>query len=925
MAISPSAPQDHLRATIRFLGGLLGETIIEQEGRALFELEEEIRGLAKAWRAGDSSVREQIVAISNALIAEPSRMKAVLKAFTTYFQLVNLAEEQQRVRTLRERRRVASESGAPLPETIAQAVRRLHDEGVTADDMAALLRNLTISPVITAHPTEAKRRTILVKLKSIAAALDELNEPGLLPAERAAITDRIREEIVVLWQSDETRDRRPTVLDEVRNALYFFEATLFRLLPRIYRELERAVEEYYPGLGATIGPVLRYGTWVGGDRDGNPNVTVDITEEAIREQKEAILRQYNVVVDELYNQLSPATTRVGFSTALLSSITRDFSLVPAGELEVLERFRMEPYRQKLIMMFRRLRATRAENEQPWKSATHNPRAYHSAAEFMADLRLIEESLLANKGERLARGHLADLIRLVEVFGFHLASMDLRQHSDRLSEAMAEVLARVRLASDYEALDEEKKRELLSREIESPRPLTARLDFSPDTNETLSLFRLIATARAAAGDDVIQTFVISMTRDASNVLEVLLLASDAGLFGTIDVTPLFETIDDLKRAPVIMEALLRNPIYREHLALRDNRQQIMIGYSDSNKDGGYLQANWGLYQAQKQLARVCDECGVHLMLFHGRGGSLGRGGGPANRAILAQPPESLHGRIKLTEQGEVVSSRYENPEIAHRHLEQLVNAVLLTSGRRPEYPNHGRWSAVMDELSALAFKRYRRLVERPEFITFFHDGTPIDQIDLLNIGSRPSRRSKTASIEHLRAIPWVFAWTQSRVALPSWYGVGSALEEWVNGAGSAGEAADRLAMLREMYREWPFFRVVIDNVQLGLARADIQIASLYAGLTDARTRAAVFTDVEEEYARTERIVLQVCELNELLAREEWLQHSIRVRNPYVDPLNYIQVALLRQLRQKNDLETEAQLRDGVLLSVNGIAAGLQNTG
>lgn len=935
MFSASAEPQDQLRATIRFLGKLLGETIIEQEGRALFDLEETIRGMAKAWRAGDPNVRERIVAVTSELITEPARVRAVLKAFTTYFQLVNLAEEQQRVRILRERRRTADEAGGVMTETIEQAVRRLRDEGVSGQEMRVLLANLTISPVITAHPTEAKRRTILVKVKSIAAALDDLNQPGLLPSERRAITERIREEIVLLWQSDETRDRRPTVLDEVRNALYFFEATLFRLVPRIYRELERAVEENYPGLHVGVGPVLRYGSWVGGDRDGNPNVTVTVTEEAIREQKESILRHYNVLVDELYHQLSPATTRVGFSGALLASLARDLALVPEHEREVLDRFRMEPYRQKLILVFRRLRATRTENEVPWASVTRNPRAYHSAGEFLADLRLIEESLLANRGERIARGRLADLIRSVEVFGFHLATLDLRQHSARHRSAMAEILARVKLTDDYAALAEHAKVALLSREIASPRPLTARLDFGEETNETVALFRLVPLARSEAGDEAIQCYVISMTTGASNVLEVLLFARDAGLFGALDVTPLFETIDDLRNAPGIMDSLFRNEVYRRHLALRGNQQQIMIGYSDSNKDGGFLRANWMLYQAQGALARVCDEHGVRLTLFHGRGGSLGRGGGPANRAILAQPPESLHGRIKLTEQGEVVSGRYENPEIAHRHLEQLVNAVLLTSGRRPHFPHLAAWSAVMDELSQMAFVFYRALVERPAFIRYFHLATPIDQIDLLNIGSRPSRRKATESIADLRAIPWVFAWTQSRVALPSWYGVGSALEQWVAGdepsrlaeshIAESRMAAPRMAMLREMYRDWPFFRVILDNVQAGLARADIQIASLYAGLADEATRNEIFATIEGEFHRTQNMVLQVCELPELLGREEWLQRSIRVRNPYVDPLNYVQVALLHRLRERNDLETEAQLRDGVLLSVNGIAAGLQNTG
>ena len=921
MAQAPPEPQDQLRATIRFLGNLLGEAIIEQEGRAIYDREEEIRALAKEWRSGDARVREQIVTITSALIEEPEEALAVLKAFTTYFQLVNLAEEQQRVRIIRERRRAAEESGVPMAETITQAVRRLHSEGLSAAEVRTLLDDLLIMPVITAHPTEAKRRTILAKLNSIAAALDELQRTSRLPSERDEIIEKIRAEIVVLWQSDETRDRRPTVLDEVRNALYFYETTLFRLIPRIYGELERALAESFPGEEFAIGPVLRYGSWVGGDRDGNPNVTVDVTEETIREQKEAILRWYNVLVDEVYNFLSPATTRVGFSPALTESITQDFKLVPESEHEVLDRFRMEPYRQKLIMMFRRLRATRAENERPWRATVPNARAYHTPAEFLHDLRLIEESLLQNKGERLARGRLAELVRSVQVFGFHLATLDLRQHSARHRAAMAEVLERIKLASNYESMTEAARVALLSREIANPRPLTARLDFSPETNETVALFRLIPRARQEAGDEIIQTYIISMTTGASNILEVLLFARDAGLLGALDVTPLFETIEDLTNAPQIMASLFTNDVYRRHLAERGHHQQIMIGYSDSNKDGGYLRANWMLFKAQQSLAAVCEQHAVKLTLFHGRGGSLGRGGGPTNRAILAQPPESLHGRIKLTEQGEVVSGRYENPDIAHRHLEQLVNAVLLTTGRRPRFPQQEEWSAIMEELSQRAFVAYRDLVERPAFIRFFHQATPIDHIDQLNIGSRPSRRKSTESIADLRAIPWVFAWTQSRVNLPSWYGVGSAVKQWL----AAGDQAARMAQLQEMYTTWPFFRTVIDNVQMGLAKADIAIASLYAQLTDAATRDLIYADLAAEFDRSVRAVLEIAQAPELLEKEPVLRRSIKVRNPYVDPLNYIQVALLQRLAEVQDGATAQQLRAAVLLSVNGIAAGLQNTG
>ena len=923
-------PQERLRYWIRTLGNLLGETIIEQEGQEVFALEEEIRALSKAWRAGDGLAQGSIAARVSLLVEDLPRTLAVLKAFTTYFQLVNLAEERQRVHILRQRAAEAHERAVPMAETMAHAVRRLHVEGFGAQEVRLLLREFTIMPVFTAHPTEAKRRTMLFKLKTIAAILNDLDLVDLLPVEREEKIRQLRENLVLLWQSDEMRDRPPTVMDEVRNGLYYFENTLFDLVPRFYRELERALAEEYPGEEFELQPFLRYGSWVGGDRDGNPFVTLQVTEEALRAQKDLILELYARTVETLYDHLSSAETRVGFSDAFWESLRRDFELVPANEREVLDRFEQEPYRQKLIMMFRRLAATRTANQHAWHEQATDRRAYGHAQEFLADLRIIRDSLLQNKGERVARGRLSELIRAVDVFGFHLATLDVRQHAERHRRAIAEVLERYGLTRRYEAMPEQDRVALLSREINSKRPLTAQLDFSEATNETVGLLRLIRRAHQAVGHEAVQTYVISMTTQVSNVLEVLLLARDAGLYGKIDVAPLFETIEDLRTAPKIMARLFENGVYRQHLALRGNRQQIMIGYSDSNKDGGYLMANWMLFCAQSDLAKVCDEAGVKMMLFHGRGGTLGRGGGPANRAILAQPSESVRGCIKVTEQGEVISSHYSNPDIAHRHLEQLVSAVLLTSGKRPQHAERQNWFAAMDALSELAFAKYRTLVGKPSFLRYFHEATPIDHISLLNIGSRPARRKTSTAIADLRAIPWVFAWTQSRVNLASWYGVGTALEQWVQEGGgtqsNGGDTAEqRMDRLRAMYERWLFFRTVLDNVQVGLSKGDMQIASLYAALTDAETCAAVFDDILDEYKRTECMILAVTGYAELLEGEVWLQRSIKLRNPYVDPMNYIQVALLERLRHQPDAPNAGELRNAVLLSVNGVAAGLQNTG
>jgi len=708
----------------------------------------------------------------------------------------------------------------------------------------------------------------------------------------------------------------------VRQGLYFFEATLFELVPLVYRELGRALEEAWPDQSFAIPPFLRYGSWMGGDRDGNPFVTLSVTEAALREQKGRVLKLYAQSVENLYGHLSVAKTRRGFSQPFLQSLAADLALVPAGEMDVMARFNLEPYRQKSILIYRRLMATIRQNAQPWNQQTPDARAYPDAAALIHDLELIQESLRQNNGWRLADGRLATLLQQARIFGFHLATMDIRQHSDRHRDAIAEIFERYHPGLDYRSLPEKEKVELLVDEIHSPRPLTAQLSFSESSNETIALFRLIQTAQQRIDRQAIQTYIISMTTCVSHMLEVLLLAKDAGLFGQIGVVPLFETIEDLDKAPAIMEQIFQTPIYREHLALRGNSQQIMIGYSDSNKDGGYLRANWMLYEAQRNLAQVCDSHHIRLTLFHGRGGSIGRGGGPANRAILAQPPGSIRARIKITEQGEVISNRYSNQVIAHRHLEQLVNAVLLTSGKRPDFPKEAQWAAVVDEISRQSEKQYRALVEKAGFLRYFHETTPLDPINQLNIGSRPAKRRQTGGIADLRAIPWVFAWSQSRVHLPGWYGLGMGIEDWIAAAGEA-MAAERRQLLQEMYAQWPFFRTVIDRAQVSMRRADMSIAALYAMLTDDETRAAVFTEIRAEYARSERVILAITGQNALLDNEQWLQRSITLRNPYVDPLNYIQVALLHRIHRQP--EASDSLRPVLLLSVNGVATGLQGTG
>ncbi len=915
-----ASERDRLSEQVHLLGDLLGETIVEQEGRSLFDLVEDVRGLAKAHRAGDGAAGERLLRRVEALPLAESR--GVVKAFATYFKLVNLAEEQERVRVLRRREREAHATGGSATETIAAAVRELRESGVSPTEVQALLDRLLIMPVFTAHPTEAKRRTILTKLARIADVLRGLDLGSPTPEEERAAHEALREELVSLWQTEETRAYKPDVMDEVRNGLYYFETTLHDLAPEVAASLERAVAEHYPG--ARVPPAfLRFGSWIGGDRDGNPFVTVAATEETLRAHHDLALRLLRRGIERLHGHLS-TTERLGVATGLLESLKADAAAFPDEAKGAEERYRRQPYRQKLRYVYRKLGATLEASRRPWR-ADHvvRPGTYADASELLEDLRLLQASLSAHGGGRLADGRLGTLVRQAGIFGFHLATLDLRQDSSRHASAIAEVLGRYAAGTRYADAGDDERVALLTAEILAGRPFAPhRLDFSPATDETLDLFRLVRRAHERVGKASVESYVVSMTRGPSDLLAVLLMARDAGVSDRLDVVPLFETVADLHAAPATMERLFENPAYARHLAARGGVQTVMVGYSDSNKDGGYLTANWELHLAQRALAAACRKHGVTLTLFHGRGGTVGRGGGPTNRAILAQPPESVGGRLRLTEQGESVTNRYSNRALARRHLEQLVHAVLVAGGRRPVgTPSRGgAWEEAMSELSPLAERTYRQLVHETEALPrYLRAATPLDEIERLNIGSRPARRGPAAGLADLRAIPWVFAWTQSRVTLPGWYGLGSALLGW------AGEDEERWALLGTMYREWAFFKTLVDNAQLALRGADMLIAAVYATLADPADREAVFPRLDAECRRTEAAICRLTGQHDLLDEAPWLQRSIRVRNPYIDPMNYVQVALLRRLRG-NPGEAEAEeMRDAVRLSVNGIAAGLQNTG
>ncbi len=925
------AKEEHgeLARDVRMLGNALGEVLREQGGEALFETVERIRALTKEARQqkGQDSAEADLDHLFSGMDF-PTALP-VLKAFTTYFQLINLAEQKEIARVNRRRAYEAGES--PRLESVREAVRRLRDSGMTAEAMQELVGSLSIQLVFTAHPTESKRRSVQEKLHRMSDYLSALEQPLLSQSEQARLEENIAAETEILWQTDEVRQRRLSVLDEARNILFYFGETLFAVTPRLYEDLQTALAECYPNEKFTIPLFLEYGSWIGGDRDGNPTITLAHTAEILRLHRATALELFIPAVRALSDRLSQSLHYVGVSEELERSLQADAERLPLVASEAAGRSPTEPYRRKCEFLWERLRRTASDSEG----------GYGSASEFLHDLELIQRSLEQNKGHFAAHRALAPLLTQARLFGFHLARLDIREHKDKYLSALGAVLGAQ--GTDWTTLAETEKIALLEREIGSRRPLIPlQLDFDDETNTTLGLFRLVSEKMQTLGPEAFGSFILSMASDVSDVLAVLLLAKEARLadlasesgWSRVDVVPLFETIEDLENAPQILDTLLSNPIYRRNVTLRGSQQEVMVGYSDSNKDGGYLTANWKLYVAQAGLAEVARQHGITLRLFHGRGGAVGRGGGPAGKAILAQPPGSIQGRLKITEQGEVIAARYFDQEIAYRNLEQIVHAVLTAScPPTPLAPlelgaGGHPWAEAMEAMSDLSLGAYRALVyDDPDFVRFFQEATPIGELAQLNIGSRPPKRTASDKIQDLRAIPWVFSWMQSRFTLPGWYGVGTALTDY------ATQSPAHLTRLQEMYQQWPFFTTMLDNAQMSLAKADMDIAARYATLVTDQTMAQrIYEKIAGEYRRSVEILCRVTEQKALLDSQPILQKSIRLRNPYVDPLSYLQVELLKRLRalppDSDGEELKAQRRDlraAVLLSINGVAAGMKNTG
>jgi phosphoenolpyruvate carboxylase len=925
--------------TIHLLGDILGEVLIEQESRNQFEIEERIRDFAKTSRSDDPNAAGLAAAALASEIASLDVVTArlIASAFGLYFDLVNSAEDNQRMYTLRQE--ALAKGSLPVHDTIDEAIALLKERGMTQEQMAALIDALQIDLVLTAHPTEARRRTVLSKIQRIAGVLHDLSFLQLLPREWEEYRGILRGEITTLWLTERARTNKPAVTDEVRTTLYFVGQVFWNAIPQMYGHLQRALDQYFPGIQARH-PWLRLASWIGGDRDGNPNVTAEVTAETLRLHRGLAIETHRQTLQDLSRRLSLSSRRVPLSGELQSWLELRQDL-PSHVTQIRQRYPFESYRLILSLLTSDL----SEASQDDMTARLLSDAPHTAYIQVEDLTAPLSAIARAVPQAVAQGPLLNTIRQLEIFGLCGARLDIREDASRLNMALGEVLRALGIDTAFEQKDPQSRRDLLINLLSRPAPLLSpHPGVSPAASETWALFHLIQRARSIYGPQLFGPLIISMTQSSADVLAVLVMAAWSGCAEGMQIVPLFETIDALRAAPDIVAELLDLAAYRTHLGTCPEGQMVMIGYSDSNKDGGYTMSNWALYQAQETIAAVCHERGVQLTFFHGRGGTVARGGGPTNRAILAQPGGSVNARYRLTEQGEILTSRYSNIDLALRHMEQITSAVLLASapedllqgietpaGSHPHPFSHqaspqtlpSAWRDAMQIMSLAAQKTYRQLVyETPDFITFWTCATPLEEIKRLSIGSRPAaRQSGQEQVNQIRAIPWVFSWMQTRCNLPGWYGLGS-------GLCALQIVPDAILLQREMYTHWAFFRNLIDNAELSLAKADMPITALYCDLVPNQDLAQrIFTLIRDEYERTTQAVLQIKQQTELMQHEPVLQRSIRLRNPYVDPLNYIQVEMLRRLRAIPDPEQEEAraIREVIMLTINGIAAGLRNTG
>ncbi|MBL8482087.1 MAG: phosphoenolpyruvate carboxylase [Rhodocyclaceae bacterium] len=906
-----------LREDIRLLGRVLGDTVRTQAGEQMFDMVERIRQNALSFRRdANEQARRALEAILDGLSRDEAIV--VVRAFSYFSHLANIAEDQHHTRRSREH---AIKGSAPRAGSLSYALDRAQQAGLDAFALRSFFDNAHIGAILTAHPTEVQRKSILDCEFKIAALLQQRARMQLTPDEQDAAEEQLRAAVMLLWQTRMLRMARLSVLDEVANGLSYFNATFLQELPALHNRLEdELARRYGERKRAELKPFLRIGSWIGGDRDGNPFVTADVLRATTRMQSARVMEFYFDELHKLGGEMSPTTRLVTVSRSVLAMA--ESSPDHSSHRED------EPYRRAVSLIYARLAATARELDQ-YEALRHEAGAaprYASAAEFKTDLDSLHESLLANGGELLARGRLRSLRRAVELFGFHLASVDLRQNSDVHERMVAELLRAGRPGTRYADLDEEARIKLLLEEIAGARPLySPYVDYSEETRGELEILRACAQIQERLGAAAVPNYIISKTDGVSDLLEVALLLKEFGLLRplqeklAVNIIPLFETIPDLRNAPAVMDRLFGLPGYRRLLASRGHVQEVMLGYSDSNKDGGFLTSGWELYKAQVALVEVFRRHGVKPRLFHGRGGSVGRGGGPSYQAILAQPGGAVQGQIRITEQGEVIASKYANPEVGRRNLETLAAATLeATLLPHESGPPPAEYLASMEALSCVAYAAYRALVyETPGFERYFWESTVIGEIAELNIGSRPASRKKSTAITDLRAIPWVFSWAQCRIMLPGWYGFGSAVRAYL------ADHPDGLDVLQAMHRNWPFFATLVSNMDMVFAKTDLAIASRYAELvSDVALRNEIFGRIKDEWQSTLDALYAITGKQELLSDNPLLARSIRNRFPYLDPLNHIQVELMRRYRAGDHQE---RTKRAIHLTINGVAAGLRNSG
>ena len=935
-AASTSASQDKdkpLQEDIRLLGRILGDIIREQEGAPVFTLIEQVRQLSVGFRRDhDPEADRQLKALLTSL--STGQTVSVIRAFTYFSHLANLAEDRHHLR----RRAIYERAGSAQEGSIDVAFARLQKAGITPDTIAHTLAKAYVAPVLTAHPTEVQRQSILQAERDIARLLAERDDisaraqlfagdkDALTPRQLAANEAQLRARVEQLWQTRLLRHSKLTVADEIENALSYYETTFLHELPKLYASLEEALP------GQQVHSFMRMGQWIGGDRDGNPNVTAPTLELALRRQSEVALRHYLNEVHALGAELSMSSLLVKVSPAM--------QVLALSSPDTNSHRQDEPYRRALTAVYARLAATLTQltgGREAMRHAVVAQNPYGSAAEFLQDLQTIDASLSRHNGEALAVHRLRPLIRAVQVFGFHLATVDLRQSSDKHEEVLADLLRTARIEDNYSSLDEAQRCALLQRLLCDARPLrVVGAQYAPLTASEIAIFEMAHKMLQTYGREAILHYIISHTETVSDLLEVLLLQKEVGLMqGTLDsstsqaqliVVPLFETIGDLRAAASIMRDYYAVPGVAQLMQRSGGEQDIMLGYSDSNKDGGIFTSNWELYRAELALVEVFDQLeadyGLRLRMFHGRGGTVGRGGGPSYQAILAQPPGTVRGQIRLTEQGEVIASKYANPDIGRRNLETLAVAMLEATLLQPTKPATPEFLAAAQQLSDASMAAYRQLVyETPGFAEYFFTATPIREIAELNIGSRPASRKATQAIEDLRAIPWGFSWGQCRLTLPGWLGFGSAVQAFLEQPGTTREG--QLQLLQTMYRQWPFFSTLLSNMDMVLAKSDLALASCYSELVaDTALRTRIFDAISAEWQRTVDMLTLVTGESDRLASNPALARSIRHRFPYIDPLHLLQVELVRRWRAG---QNDDRLKNGIHISINGIAAGLRNTG